>query len=172
MPAFKVVRSIIINSSIDKVKASLIDFQQWPVWSPWLIMEPETTINYSAQQSQVGASYNWDGELTGAGEMELVEITDNHLTIDLRFQRPFKSSANVFFELEEQSKSTTKVSWNMKSQLPFFLFWMVKKMKVYIGMDYERGLKMLKDYLETGLVPSAIKIDPNSKIQSQHYIVV
>ena len=60
----------------------------------------------------------------------------------------------------------------MKSQLPFFLFWMVKKMKVYIGMDYERGLKMLKDYLETGLVPSAIKIDPNSKIQSQHYIVV
>lgn len=96
MPAFKVVRSIIINLSIDKVKASLIDFQQWPVWSPWLIMEPETTINYSAQQSQVGASYNWDGELTGAGEMELVEITDNHLTMDLRFQRPFKSSANVF----------------------------------------------------------------------------
>ncbi len=43
-------------------------------------------------------------------------------------------------------------------------------MKAYIGMDYDRGLKMLKDYLETGSVPSAIKIDPNCKIQSQHYI--
>ena len=133
-------------------------------------MEPETTLNYSAQQSEVGASFNWDGKLTGAGEMELTNITDNYLAMDLQFQRPFKSSAKVAFHLEEKSKSTTRASWKMNSQLPFFLFWMVKKMKVYIGVDYERGLKMLKDYLETGSVPSAIEIDASSKIQPQHYI--
>lgn len=102
--------------------------------------------------------------------MKLVEITDNHLAMDLQFQRPFKSMAKVSFDLKQQSKSTTRVSWTMNSHLPIFLFWMVKKMKATIGMDYERGLKMLKDFLETGSVPSAIQIDDKSKIQPQHYI--
>ncbi len=83
MPAFQVERSIIINVPLEDVKASLIDFRQWPIWSPWLIMEPETKLNYSEIQSQVGAGYDWDGELTGSGEMSLIEITDNHLAMDL-----------------------------------------------------------------------------------------
>lgn len=50
MPAFQVKRSIIINAPVNDVKASLIDFRQWPIWSPWLIMEPETKLNYSDVQ--------------------------------------------------------------------------------------------------------------------------
>jgi effector-binding domain-containing protein len=44
----------------------------------------------------------------------------------------------------------------MTSKLPFFMFFMTKMMTAYIGMDYERGLKMLKDYVETGSVPSKL----------------
>jgi predicted transcriptional regulator YdeE len=41
--------------------------------------------------------------------------------------------------------------------LAVFLFWMKKAMAAYIGMDYERGLLMLKDLVETGSVPSSLE---------------
>ena len=159
MPAYHVSRSIIINLPIEKVRDSLIDFRQWPTWSPWLIMEPESKLTYSTNQSVVSAGYDWEGELTGKGVMKLLQIADDKLDMDLQFIKPFKSSAKVTFELEEPRKNVTKVTWNMYSKLPFFLFWMVNKIKIYIGMDFERGLKMLKDFLETGAVPSAVKIE-------------
>ena len=36
----------------------------------------------------------------------------------------------------------------------FFLFWMRRQMELFIGMDYERGLKMLKEWIETGQILS------------------
>jgi predicted transcriptional regulator YdeE len=170
MPAYHVARSIIINSPVEKVRDSLIDYRQWPKWSPWLIMEEETQLHYTTNQSQIGAGYDWDGELTGKGSMKLTEINQNNLVMHLQFVKPFKSTADVSFELEEARKNVTKVTWNMNSKLPFFLFWMVNKMKIYIGMDYERGLRMLKEYLETGNVASKVKVEGISRIERQPYI--
>jgi hypothetical protein len=42
--------------------------------------------------------------------------------------------------------------------MPWFLFWMISQMEVFIGMDYERGLKMLKEWIETGSILSTTKI--------------
>jgi len=170
MPAYQVKRSIVINKPIADVKSSLIDFRQWPIWSPWLIMDPESQLNYSETQSQVGASYDWDGTLVGAGEMVLEEITDHQLAMNLQFKRPFTSTAKVFFELEEQDQTSTRVTWIMNSHFPLLLFFVAKKIKAHIGMDYERGLKMLKDYLETGTVSSKVQIEGLTKIQQQHFI--
>jgi len=170
MPAYHVSRSIIINKPLEKIRESLIDYRQWPVWSPWLIMEPESKLTYSTNQSVVGAGYDWEGELTGKGSMKLLNIADHKLDMGLQFIKPLKSTAKVTFELEELRKNVTKLTWNMYSKLPFFLFWMVNKVKTYIGMDFERGLKMLKDFLESGAVPSAVKIKGVGKLKQQQYI--
>lgn len=170
MPAYNVKRSIVINVAIQKVRDSLTDYRQWPLWSPWLIMEPETKLNYNEKQGEVGAAYDWKGELIGEGAMELSSIADNELEMFLQFEKPFKSTAAVKFELEAHGSAVTNIIWSMDSKLPFFLFWMVNKIKAYIGMDYERGLKMLKDYLETGSVASKIKVDGVQAIESQQYI--
>jgi hypothetical protein len=45
----------------------------------------------------------------------------------------------------------------MTGSLPFFMFFMTKMMAAYIGMDYQRGLMMLKDYVGTGAVPSKLE---------------
>jgi len=58
----------------------------------------------------------------------------------------------------EPTGNGTKVTWHMKGSLPWFLFWMVGQMEVFIGMDYERGLKMLKEWIETGTILSETKI--------------
>jgi len=151
MPKFQVSRSITINAPIENVYAVISDFSQWQPWSPWLIMEPEATVNVAADVQY----YEWDGDRIGSGNMR---ITNQHantaVDYDLSFLKPWKSQAKVRFELTavgDDGKST-EATWLLDSSLPFFMFWMKKSMTAFIGMDYQRGLAMLKDYVETGKV--------------------
>ncbi len=169
MPAYHVERSIVIEKPIKDVKDSLKNFKEWPKWSPWVIMEPDVTLVYSERQGQVGASYGWAGQLIGAGGMELMEVQDESLKMELNFVKPFKSRADVGFELVSEGDAT-KVTWYMDGYLPFFLFWMTSKMKTFIGMDYERGISMLKEYLETGSVTSYVLIEGVLSLKEESYI--
>lgn len=169
MPTYHVERSIVIDKPLETVQNSLRDFKQWSKWSPWLIMEPDATLTYSDRQGQVGATYGWSGILIGSGSMELAEVHDDALEMQLNFVKPFKSKAGVGFALEELNGGT-KVTWKMDGHLPFFMFWMTNKMKTFIGMDYERGLRMLKEYLETGKVASYVFIEGILPLEEQHYI--
>ncbi len=169
MSKFHVARSINIAAPIEQVRTLLTDFTQWPYWSPWLIAEPDATINYNNKQGEVGAKYDWEGKIVGSGSMEILNINDQQIEIQLAFITPFKSIAQVVFDLESQGDET-KITWNMFGKLPFFLFFMAEKMKRYIGMDYERGLNMLKDYIETGTVSSTLNIQGIIEQQGQQYI--
>lgn len=169
MPAYHVERSITINAPLKKVKNSLADFKQWSKWSPWLVMEPDAALTYSDRQGQVGATYGWAGVLVGAGSMELLKINDHILEMEIIFIKPFKSTARVVFDLT-QVGDATKVTWHMYGHLTFFMFWMKEKMRTFVGMDYERGLLMLKEYLEVGSVASYVIIEGVVPMKDQKYI--
>lgn len=169
MPAYHIDRSILINSPIKKIRESLCDFHQWTKWSPWLVVESDIQINFNNKQGIVGAAYDWKGKVTSEGSMILVNISDNKLIMNLTLLKPFRSKATLIFDLQEEEDGT-KVIWSMDSKLPFFLFWMVRHIKAFIGMDYERGIRMLKDYLETGSVPTKVIIDGITQTKSQRYI--
>ena len=169
MPSYHVERSIVIDKPIKEVRDSLKNFKEWPMWSPWIVMEPDAALVYSDRQGQVGATYGWSGFLVGAGAMELMEVYDDELKMQITFVKPFKSVADVGFKLEDEGAST-KVTWYMDGNLPFFLFWMTSKMKTFIGMDYERGLLMLKEYLETGAVASYVIIEGVLPMKAQSYV--
>ena len=65
MPHVSVQRSTTINAPVETVFAEIRDFKKWPVWSPWLICEPECAVTYAAD----GKAYDWDGEVVGSGGM-------------------------------------------------------------------------------------------------------
>ena len=169
MPAYHVERSIVIGVPIKTVRDNLKNFKNWPHWSPWIVMEPDATLTYSDRQGQVGATYGWSGVLIGSGSMELLEVNEHKLSMVIHFLKPFKSTANVGFHLLEEDGST-KVTWYMDGNLPFFMFWMTSKVQTFIGMDYERGLLMLKEYLETGSVASYVHIEGVLPMKEQKYI--
>ncbi|CAM1344424.1 SRPBCC family protein [Tenacibaculum amylolyticum] len=153
MPKMNVSKSIIINASKEKIKEFLADFHNWKNWSPWLICEPEATVNYAED----GKYYKWEGNRVGSGEMSVLNESDNSINYDLTFLKPWKSKAKVAFNFKDTQEGT-EVEWTMESSLPFFMFWMKKSMQIYIGMDYERGLRMLKEEIEEGTVHSKIEI--------------
>ncbi|MEZ6097042.1 MAG: hypothetical protein R3C03_22940 [Pirellulaceae bacterium] len=91
-------------------------------------------------------------------ELEHKELINGRRVVDeLRFLKPFKSICETSFELEPVSNGT-RVTWNMDGAMPWFMFWMIPMMKTFIGMDYRRGLLMIKDLIETGSIPSQTEV--------------
>ena len=119
-----------IQKEVKSIFNYLNDFHNWPQWSPWLIADPNTSLNIDTD----GKYYIWEGDVTGSGDMRVLSETKNKsLSCSLNFYKPWKSKVEVDFYLEEKSDGT-KVAWTMKSSLPWFLFWMKKSMEVYVGM--------------------------------------
>lgn len=154
MPKLFVDRSIKIDAPVADVFSKLNDFNHWQPWSPWLIQEPEAKVTVADDTK----SYSWEGNRIGSGQMKIEkEEANKSIHYDLLFLKPWKSKAKTWFEFSEEGGGT-KVTWFMDSSLPFFMFWMKKQMNAFIGMDYERGLNMLKDYVEKGSVPSQVEL--------------
>ena len=168
MPKINVSRKKIINVPVEKAYNLLSDMGKWQDWSPWLIAEPEAKVNVRSDNKY----YDWTGTRVGEGNMEIVDQVENKsIRYDLNFIKPWKSNAKV----EMHTKGVdggTEIKWSMDSSLPFFMFWMKKMMEGFIGMDYDRGLNMLKDYAEDGKVHSKLNFIGHGKYPGCNYISI
>lgn len=154
MPRFHVDRSIEIGASPQRVFETVTDFGTWTTWSPWLIAEPDAQVTVTPNSAAVGSVYAWNGQVTGQGEIEHLQLVPGELILDeIRFLKPFRSVSSVSFRMEPAGEGT-RLTWNMDGSLPWFMFWMKGMMQTMIGMDYDRGLKMLKEWMETGSISS------------------
>lgn len=166
MPKLNIRKSIRIKAPVDKVHHALNDFNHWQAWSPWLIQEPEAKVDVSDDKK----SYAWEGDRIGSGNMKVTnEIENETIEYDLNFLKPWKSSSKVSFEFKSFD-DVTDVTWTMDSSLPFYLFWMKKMMTAFVGMDYERGLQMLKEYMEEGEVHSNLDFKGESEFEGCTFI--
>lgn len=153
MPKIYVVKSDTVSASIETVYENISNLNHWKVWSPWLITEPGAKVTVSEDQK----FYSWVGKRVGSGEMKITaEEPNKTIDIDLAFLKPFKSFAKVRFELKG-SGTSTEVRWIMNSSLPFFMFFFKKMMEALIGMDFQRGLTLLKDYCADGEIHSKLE---------------
>lgn len=145
-------RSITIDANLDKVRPHVADFHKWNAWSPWTIIEPEHESKIENEAGKVGHSMSWSGEIIGSGQLTIENVENNAINYNLEFIKPFKSHAKSGFILEDAGDDKTRITWTMDSSLPFFCFFMIPSIKAWIEMDYDRGLKMLKEIIEKGKV--------------------
>ena len=150
---YQVEQNITINKSVEEVAPLLADFNNWNKWSPWTKIDPESKIGINGAMNEAGYSMSWDGELVGSGVQTLIKTEGGVYDYDLSFIKPFKSKAKVSFRLESVGEGT-KVTWTMDSKMPIFLFFMVKSMKNWLGLDFDRGLRMMKAVAEKGEIGS------------------
>lgn len=164
--SFSVERSIVIQADKAKVFNSITNFKEWKQWSPWLIADPECVVNYSAD----GTEYSWDGKIAGAGRMiETKRVINESVDCDLIFTRPFKSHNTTGMKVRD-TPDGTELSWNMVGTLPIFFFFMKDMFAKFVGSDYDRGLKMLKEFLETGKVNSRLTFPGVQKYSGSTFI--
>lgn len=166
MPAISVSKSISIKALPNQVFDVISNFKKWPDWSPWLILEPGVSLSFSDDAQY----YHWEGKRVGSGEMKITHKEQDHMVdYDLTFLKPWKSEAKVSFVLSREGDETY-VTWTMSSTLPFFMFWMKGMMEGFIGMDYERGLKLLKDYVELGEVQSKLSFEEKRQFEGTKFV--
>ncbi|MFM1896357.1 MAG: hypothetical protein RLZZ385_1431 [Pseudomonadota bacterium] len=166
MVKLHISETIRIDATPAAVYAIVSDFHHWAAWSPWMIQEPEATTIVQPD----GKSYSWEGKRVGSGNMKVTgEEVGRNIDYDLNFIKPFKSHATVRFELRDVGGGT-EVTWLLDTGLPFFLFWMKKSMTTFLHMDYRRGLTMLKDYAETGNVPSRLEFTGVVEFPGMRYV--
>jgi len=168
MPKIAIQKSVVIDAPIDRVFAVVRDFEQWPIWSPWLIADPGGEVTFPED----GLSYSWEGEVTGAGGMEVLrEEAPESIDYRLTFLKPWRSVADVRFAFSEKGYQT-EVVWSMDGSLPLFMYFFKKMMEGFIGMDYKRGLDMLKAYVESGAVPSKLEFLGRSSLDGFNFVGV
>jgi len=102
--SYTVERTKVIDAPKEKVWENIILFSKQKIWSPWVIMEPECNTKILGEDGTVGAIDTWNGDVIGAGERENLEIQkESFLRQEIRFTKPFKSKAEVYFSLQEVS---------------------------------------------------------------------
>ncbi|MGK0317049.1 MAG: putative transcriptional regulator YdeE/uncharacterized protein YndB with AHSA1/START domain [Saprospiraceae bacterium] len=166
MPKINIIKRKLINAPVEKVYETLSHMSTWQTWSPWLIMDPDTKVDVSTDDK----SYSWSGKRTGEGHMEITHESKNKsINYDLTFLKPWKSEAKVKFTTTPK-EGGTEVAWHMDSSLPWFMFWMKKMMTAFVGNDYERGLNLLKNYVEDGKVHSELNWIGESQYPGCNYL--
>lgn len=166
----QISRSIEINKPANEIYKIISDLNLWSKWSPWSHIEPSAKIEVSGTAGSIGQKLTWDGAVTGSGQMAWVALTENKsLTTALEFFKPWKSKSQVVFTLEPAGNGT-KVIWTMNSDLPLFMIFFKKMMSAFMGSDFDRGLKMLKELSESGQVCSQSKYLGAQNVKGFHYV--
>ena len=166
---YHIERSTLIDADKDRVLSFIKDFNKWNSWSPWTIIEPDCSITVEGTPGDEGHMMRWDGSVIGSGINTLVSNNGSELTYNLEFWKPWKSKAQTRFILEETNEGT-KVTWTMDSSMPFFLFFALNSMKTLISLDYDRGLRMLKEMSEKGTVDADTTVNGIVDLEGFSYV--
>jgi uncharacterized protein YndB with AHSA1/START domain len=146
MGDFEVVRSRRIAVPRERVHELINDFHAWRQWSPWEDVDPDLRRDYSGAESGVGAKYAWEGNRkAGKGNMEILSSTPEQVEVRLTFEKPWKATNHVAFELNPSGDAATDVTWRMTGRTTGVaaVFSKVVSMDRLVGKDFERGLERL-----------------------------
>lgn len=145
-------RSIVINTTTDRIQPHITDFRKWGPWSPWEKKDPAMTRDFSGASSGIGARYGWKGNnKVGEGGMEIRHVSPEKVTIDMRFIKPWKAECLAEFHFTPQAGGT-QVRWTMDGPQIFLgkVMSLFMNMDRMIGRDFEAGLVSLKAVAEKG----------------------
>jgi len=149
--SFRLSRSTTINAPPDKVFALINDLRQFNVWNPFAQLDPQNGITYDAVTVGVGGAYNWQGEKSGAGQMQITEsVPAQRVSARLDFSKPFEAHNVVDFTVQAQGDKDCTVSWAMHGPMPFLnrLMTTFFDMDKTVGKEFEAGLANLKALAE------------------------
>jgi polyketide cyclase/dehydrase/lipid transport protein len=147
MGDFEVIRNATIAAPRERVHALIDDFHEWRKWSPWEDMDPDLRRDYGGPDAGPGASYAWEGNRkAGKGSMEITGSSPERVDVRLAFEKPWKATNHVSFELADTGEARTGVTWRMTGTTTGLLaiFGKLFSMDRMVGKDFEKGLARLK----------------------------
>ncbi|MEV6556171.1 SRPBCC family protein [Nocardia sp. NPDC051756] len=151
MAEFEVVRQAVISAEPSHIHGLIDNLHEWTKWSPWEDLDPQLQRTYTGPDAGIGAKYAWVGNRkAGAGSMEVVASADREIGIQLVFEKPWKATNQVLFELNPTESGATEVVWRMTGEQQGLMKVLSKILPTdkLVGKDFEKGLARLKAVAE------------------------
>lgn len=150
---YLVEREIIISKPISEVFEYLKLLKNQDNFSKWATMDPNMKKTYSGTDGTVGFVSAWEisNDDVGVGEQEIKKITEGErIDFEIRFLKPFESTAPAYMITEAVNENQTKVKWGFDGHMnyPMNLMMVFMNMEKMIGEDLSTGLANLKTILE------------------------
>ncbi len=149
--SYEVRRSVTVDAPAERTHELVRDFHLWPQWSPWEDLDADLERTYGGAPDGAGATYAWSGNRkAGRGHMEILEETPGSVTVEVTFEKPFRSRSTSVFTFEE-SAGRTEVVWTMTGPRTTALrvMGLVTSMDKLMGPDFEKGLARLAAVAES-----------------------
>jgi uncharacterized protein YndB with AHSA1/START domain len=150
---YSVERTVHIDLPRQEVFDYVVMLRNQNDYSVWSRMDPETEYSYRGTDGTVGFVSGWSStnRNTGKGEQEITAIVPGErIDYRLRFFKPFRSSSDVMFLLEDDDPHGTLVHWGITGRMnyPMNVFLLLFPMEKSLGDDLTGGLDNLKELLE------------------------
>jgi len=167
---YEVVRRRVIKVKPEEVYPLVADLKHWSSWSPWVMHEPDTKLEYGSVTDEKEGWYSWEGQHIGAGKMVHQSLIENEsIEQNLEFYKPMKSKSQVYWRFNPVGEHT-EVTWGMRGKMPFFMRWMTKMMDGFVGKDYEIGLGLLAQKAGDMSEPFEIGFSGIIDVEAQDYV--
>jgi hypothetical protein len=150
---YTIVREITVNRPRQEVFDYISHFRNQPEYSKWLLLDPNTKIDFSGTDGEPGftLSFNSKNKKAGKGEQEIKKIIrGERVEYDLRFLEPFEFVANGYTSAEAITENQTRVKWvyNSGMKYPMNILLLFMDMEKIIGTDAEETLGNMKSRIE------------------------
>ena len=150
---YDVFRSVEIKRPKAEVFDHLKYLKKQDEWSPWAKKDPNMKKSYTGTDGEVGCVSHWTGNKdVGEGEQEITKIIPGErIEGELRFFKPWKSTSDCYFNVDDGSDGTTRVTWGFsgKNKFPMSIMMLFMSMDKMVGKDFEEGLATLKAQMES-----------------------
>lgn len=148
----EIEKSTTINGAKPIVWNQMVMFKNWEHWNPWDARDSTMEVTVEGTDGSAGAVYSWVGENSGKGTITNRETGDNEMHYDMHFIEPMDSKSSGYVKIEDGEDGKVKATWGFRTEQGFLArgFSAIFGMKKMLERDFEEGLGMLKEYVESG----------------------
>jgi hypothetical protein len=147
---YLISRDIIINAPRQAVFDYVKQLKNQDNFNKWVMTDPDMKKEFKGTDGTVGFIYAWNGNKNaGEGEQEIKTIDEGKkIETEIRFVRPFASTAYANTLTESLSDHQTKVSWNNAGTMKYPMNIMLLMVEKLLAKDMDISLSNLKTILE------------------------
>jgi len=144
-------RSIVIPREASKIFSVINSLQNFNQWSPWYALDVEAKYTVRGPDSGVGSKLSWQGnDKVGEGSNEIIESLKNQSIKTIFYFGKSDHPAYSTLSLKPQEQGT-EVTWAFENDFGYNIFYRYFGLVLedMIAPDYEKGLVLLKKYVES-----------------------
>lgn len=137
-----------------RLREVLLDLGDWYTWLPWLRVDPDIVLEVEGAAGSPAQRLRWHAGRESAGEVLLEGGAADSIACRLRQTEPTGFEGSMRFTLADAGRDGTTVQWRLAGRLPWLRALGVAHLEDTLRADQARGLRLLRDRVELGRVPS------------------